>query len=136
MHDGTVAGPDVGHEILFDLACPVAELDWIENWFFDLVHSDSGRNEEHCVFVEAMSAPFVLCNPGRTVWYTTLFDRETYRFHAMLTGESTLARFEFIGEELEDGRVRLRWDLTCTGLDERGDEITASPDSAGACSRC
>jgi hypothetical protein len=30
----------------FALACPVAELAWIDNWQFHLLYSDSGRNEE------------------------------------------------------------------------------------------
>ena len=110
----------------FSLACPVAELEWIENWHFDLVYSDSGVNEEHCIFYEPLSGPVVMSQMKGTYWYTTLFDSKAQRFHAVLvTGDSVLGKFEFIAKEIKDGRVQARWDLEYTGLNDQGNRIMA-----------
>ncbi|MBI6546804.1 MAG: hypothetical protein HY692_08415 [Cyanobacteria bacterium NC_groundwater_1444_Ag_S-0.65um_54_12] len=115
-------------EAAFAMACPVAELDWIEDWSFDLVYSASGRNEEHCIFKEALSAPLVQCRRGHTIWYTTRFVPSTGHFDAvLLTGSDLRALFRFAISELAEGRWRLRWDLTCLGIDDRGNSIIAQP---------
>ena len=44
----TVAAPP---EVVFPLLCPVREHDWVPGWQAQLVHSDSGYAEDHCVFV-------------------------------------------------------------------------------------
>ncbi|MFH2008116.1 MAG: hypothetical protein ABI333_16155 [bacterium] len=113
---------------VFPLACPVAELDWIDNWFFDLRHSDSGRNEEHCVFVEALSSPLVMADRARTTWYTTLFDPQTRRFEAVLiVGDHILGKFDFAAEDLGGGRARLGWSLSFTGRNDGGNRLVAEP---------
>ena len=113
----------------FALACPVAELEWIDGWCFDLIYSNSGHNEDNNIFLEQMSPLGVLLCPGVvTCWYTTLFDPETRRFHALLlTPGLTVARFEAEMDDLGDGRTRLRWDLTCAGLTDEGQRIVSEP---------
>jgi len=128
VHEIEVDQQDLVHDLeeMFALACPVAELKWIENWFFDLRHSESGLNEEHCVFVEALSAPLVMADRARTTWYTTLFDPQTRRFEAVLImGDHILGKFDFAAEELGGGRARLRWELSFTGRNAKGDRLIA-----------
>ena len=110
---------------IFELACPVAELLWIDDWHFDLVYSESGRNETGCVFLEPSSGLAALLKPGAsTAWYSTLFDEEKHLFEAVwLTEDLTIARWRLSMMELGGGRTRVSWSLTYTGLGPAGDRI-------------
>ena len=103
-------------------------VNWIEGWFFDLIHSDSGVNEKHCVFREALSAPFVFCQRGQTCWYTVTFDRSARRFQAvLLSGTLTLTLFEFTFERVAGDRFRLRWVSTATARNADGARLLREP---------
>jgi len=109
----------------FALACPVAELLWIDNWQFHLLHADSGRNEDDCIFIEAVSG-FAVHRVARadTYWYTTLYDAAARRFHAvLLTGDFIIGRFTCEMAATVDGTSRMRWSLIHTGLSEEGNRI-------------
>lgn len=109
----------------FALACPVAELDWIDNWQFHLLYSDSGRNEDDCIFIEAVSG-FAVHRVARsdTYWYTTLYDSAARRFHAvLLTGDFIIGRWSLEVDAIGDGNSRMRWALMDTGLNEEGNRI-------------
>jgi len=125
----------VSHEIAvegdadacFALACPVAELRWLDGWSFDLLYSESGRNEDGCIFREPLSGLGVLRSPGAdTIWYTTLHDEAARRFHAvLLTPDLMIARFSCEVDDLGDGRALMRWELTHSGLNDQGNAIVA-----------
>lgn len=117
----------------FALACPVAELDWIDGWQFHLVYSDSGRNEDDCIFLEAGSGLAVHRSAGATTaWYTTLYDPEQRRFHAvLLTEDFIVGRWALEVDDLGDGKSRFRWQLVYTGLSERGNRIIDERGFAG-----
>jgi hypothetical protein len=87
----------------FSLACPVEELKWIDNWEFDMIYSDTGKNENNCIFREDMSGLFVLNMPGlSTYWHTTLYDTENHRFHAILIyGDMATGKFELFRSFME-----------------------------------
>jgi len=110
---------------VFTLACPVEELKWIRNWEFDMIYSESGVNENNCIFRESMSGLFVLDAPDvDTFWYTTLYDKESHRFHALLMfGNLAAGKFEFTVTENENGSSIATWRLTYTALNEEGNEI-------------
>ncbi len=112
---------------VFALACPVMELDWIEDWQFDLIHSVSGKNEHHNIFLEPSSAVLALRSPrALTYWYTTRWEPEAHRFHAvLLTGDFMVGKWEFEGERQADGRISGSLQLTYTALNERGNAIIA-----------
>lgn len=109
----------------FALACPVAELDWIDGWQFDLTYSDSGKNEDDCIFLEPASGLAVHRTVGaNTTWYTTLYDTESRRFHAvLLTRDFVIGRWSLEVDDLGAGRSRFRWSLTYSGLNEQGNRI-------------
>ena len=109
----------------FSLACPVEELKWIDNWRFDMIYSDSGRNEDNCIFREDMSGTAVLNLPGlSTYWYTTLYDTADHRFHSLLMyGDKAVSRFEFEAGDDGDGYSIGSWRLTYTALNEEGNDI-------------
>jgi hypothetical protein len=109
----------------FALACPVAELAWIDNWQFHLLYSDSGRNEDDCIFIEAVSGIAVhRAARSDTYWYTTLYDSAARRFHAvLLTGAFIIGKWSFAVDAIGDGTSRMRWVLMHTGLNEEGNRI-------------
>jgi len=114
-----------GADECFALACPVAELQWIDDWQFHLLYSDSGRNENDCIFIEAVSGLAVhRVARSDTYWYTTLYDPAARRFHAvLLTDDFILGRWTLEVDPQEDGSSRMRLALTDTGLTEEGNRI-------------
>ncbi|MFC1705618.1 hypothetical protein ACFL59_02205 [Planctomycetota bacterium] len=91
---------------------------WIDDWQFDLVYSESGRNEEGCIFLEPASGLSILRSPGaNTYWYTTRFDTDEHRFEAIwLTQDKTIARWGVSMVAEGGGRTRVSWSLIYTGL--------------------
>jgi len=113
----------------FALACPVAELRWIDDWSFDLIYSESGRNETGCVFLEPSSGLSMLRVPGaNTYWYTTLYDSEKHIFSAIwVTRDLTVARWEARMTDLGDGQTRFILSLISSGMGEEGSRILGEP---------
>jgi hypothetical protein len=113
----------------FVLACPVRELEWITDWQFDLLYSESGTNELDNIFVEPVSAVLALRCPGtNTTWYTTIWDTEGFRFEAVLVaGDLAVGRWIYEAERLADRGVRRRLTLCYTGLGARGNRILGEP---------
>ena len=109
----------------FVLACPVEELKWINNWQFDMIYSDSGKNELNCIFREDMSAAFVLNAPGLpTYWQTILYDAASHRFYALLLyGDKATGKFEWEVHDDGDGICTATWNLTYTALNQEGNDI-------------
>ena len=109
----------------FSLACPVEELKWIDNWEFDMIYSESGKNENNCIFREDMSGLFVLNLPElSTYWHTTLYDAVKHRFHALLMyGDKAAGKFEFEVRDDRDGYSISSWKLTYTALNEEGNRL-------------
>lgn len=121
----------------FALACPVAELLWIDDWHFDLIYSESGKNETGCVFLEPGTGLSILCSPGaNTYWYTTCHDTEAHRFKAvLLTGDLTLAHWDVRMTDRGGGRLRVEWNLAYCGLSPEGSRIIGERGLAGRMER-
>lgn len=115
------ADPDA----VFALACPVEELKWIRNWSFDMIFSESGRNENNCIFREHLSGLFVLNAPNiATYWHTIRYDKEARQFHALLIyGDLAAGKFEFSVTENGNDAATADWRLTFTSLTEAGNRI-------------
>jgi hypothetical protein len=56
---------------VFPLLCPVRELDWVPNWKYNLIYSDSGVAEDGCVFTTPNESG------TETVWMVTHYDPAT-----------------------------------------------------------
>jgi len=118
------ADPDT----VFALACPKEELKWIDQWHYDMIYSDSGKNENNCIFREKMSGLFVLNKPDiDTFWYTTLYDRQSRRFHSLLIYSNVaVGKFEFEASDMVKGISEAVWCLTYTSLNEQGNRLADS----------
>lgn len=112
-------------DAVFALACPKEELKWIDQWQYDMIYSDSGKNENNCIFKEKMSGLFVLNAPDiETYWYTTLYDQQLLLFHALLIyGNAAVGKFEFDVTGNGHRNAKADWRLTFTALNEKGNRL-------------
>jgi hypothetical protein len=110
---------------VFALACPKEELKWIDHWQYDMIFSESGKNETNCIFKEKMSGLFVVNEPGmETIWHTTLYDPIARIFHSLLLfGDVATAKFEFAVTADSRESATADWGLTFTTLNDRGNQL-------------
>lgn len=59
-------------ETVFPLLCPEREREWIPDWEYEMVYSDSGFNEKNCVFKN--SSAFGV----ETLWVNAKYDPINY----------------------------------------------------------
>ena len=119
-------------EKLFPLGCPVAEYKWIDGWDFEMVYSECGAMEKHCIFRERMTGAFLLADPHlETTWVVCDNDRDARWLRAVLTaGDRAAAMFEVDGQEQGDGSTKVTWSFTITGLNEDGNQALAALEPA------
>ena len=59
-------------EVVFPLLCPVREGDWLDDWTYDMIHSNSGLVEMDCVFATPGN------EIGRTIWQVVRYEKELF----------------------------------------------------------
>lgn len=115
-------------ERLFPLACPVAEYEWIDGWDFEMVYSECGAIEKHCIFRERLTGAFLFADPDlETTWAVCDNDREAHWLRAvLLVGDRAAGMFEVDGREQGAGCTKVTWSYTMTGLDRETNEALAA----------
>jgi hypothetical protein len=108
----------------FHLLGPYEELKWIDGWKFHMVYSESGVNEDDCVFIENLSSFAVLEETSRiTYWNTTIWDGENHRFHAaLLSPDFTIANYRVKVDRIDDEFSLWTWNFDMLGLNEKGNK--------------
>jgi hypothetical protein len=98
---------------VFPLLCPTREYDWIPDWQCDLVYSESGFAENNCVFRTDISGF------GPETWVVSRYEPplaiEFTRFHP-----DRITKLDIQLSANNDGKTRLTWTHTFTGLTEAG----------------
>ncbi len=118
-HEETIKAPAAE---IFPLACPVEELKWIDGWRYELVYSESGFNETHCIFTEEFSGPVLFDAPVKTTWFTTLHDPEKTRVEFVLTaGDKAIIKLDIHLKDAGDGVTIGQWRFTFTTLNEEAE---------------
>ncbi len=71
---------------VFPLLCPFREKDWLEDWDYKMIHSNSGLVEKDCVFTTQYN------EEKETVWHVTQYDKESYliEFSRVTPGENVV----------------------------------------------
>jgi uncharacterized membrane protein len=105
-------------EKIFPLACPVEELKWINGWDYTMVYSDSGKNENNCIFTENMSAQHIMGTEKSelTYWVTTLYDQANQIIHFVLLRSSTVTKLEIVMKTINPQESTVTWDMTITAI--------------------
>ena len=115
-------------EKLFPLACPVAEYKWIDGWDFEMVYSECGAMEKHCIFRERLTGAFLFADPDlETTWAVCDNDRDARWLRAvLLLGDRAAGMFEVNGQEHDKGSTKVTWNYTITGLNDDANEALAA----------
>lgn len=110
---------------VFALLCPSREADWIPGWDCELIFTESGYAEEHCVFRTEESTAF---GPG--LWVFSRYEPphllEIVRFMPDMVVNLTISL-----SESPDGTTEGVWKVLFTGLNEEGNRaIERIPEDA------
>jgi hypothetical protein len=113
---------------LFPLACPVEEYKWIDGWDFEMVYSECGAMEKHCIFSERLTGAFLFADPGiETTWIVCDHDLDRNVMRAVLVvGDLAAGMFEVDGHDQHDGAAKVVWNYTITGRSEEGNRALAA----------
>lgn len=98
---------------VWPLLCPTREYDWIEHWECELMHSESGYNEQGCVF--RTNYPV---EGGEEVWMTCRFD-PLKRIEFVRTNPLRVIHF-VIDLERDGEGTKLTWTHHVVALCEAG----------------
>ncbi len=108
-------------DYIFPLLCPVEELKWIPGWKYDLIYSESGKNENNCIFAEYMTGPHFLGNKKieRTLWTTTQHDTINHIIHFLIVNAFLHIKLEV--ELMPDGKdkTNIKWTMIATSVNEQ-----------------
>jgi len=102
-------------ETVFELLCPVREVEWVNDWRPKLVLADSGRVEPGCVFI----TPGI---PEDALWLVTDHDPETFHLEIIKIIPSVVIGRITI-DLAADGKNACTADITYayTSLSDHGD---------------
>ena len=106
---------DAPPDQVFPLLCPVREAEWVPDWKFQMVHSESGFAEDACVF----------CTPNdagpETVWMVTRYDPGTYAIaYAWVQPGMIAAQLRITLAPAPDGKTRAHIRYLYAGLSLAG----------------
>jgi hypothetical protein len=109
---------------VFHQFCPSRELDWIDGWECDLVHTSTGYIEQDCIFTTPETN---LLGPG--LWIVTRYEPNRELRIVRTLGDMAVLNFRIDLVDNRDGTCTGRWTLTFTAIREEGNAfIDALPD--------
>jgi hypothetical protein len=108
--------PAKAEEVFIQL-CPTREADWIPGWDCELIYTESGYAEEHCVFRTDEA-----CVSGPGVWVMSHVEPprllDIVRFLPAM-----VVNLNIILSERPNGMTEGTWRIVLTGLDEGGNAL-------------
>lgn len=112
-------------EIIFPLICPVEELKWINGWKYDLLYSESGKNENNCIFAEYMTGPHFLGKNAiePTIWTTTKYDSINNIIHFLIVNTFSHIKLEVELSKCDDNKTEIKWNMVMTSINESGNSL-------------
>jgi len=101
---------------IMPLYCPVREIEWCENWEYQVVYSDSGLVEKDCIFI----------TPGEedVVWIVSKYDIETGQVEMFyhVPGEQ-VCKLEIKVTAITDQKTKAVIRYSRTSLSKKGDKV-------------
>jgi hypothetical protein len=104
-------------ERVFPVLCPVREYEWIEPWKCEVVHSDSGFAEKHCVFRTGPHGD----EPGET-WVISSYEPPT-RIEFVRFNDLRVIDYSIVLEHEGDGLTSATNVQVLTALSLAGNEL-------------
>lgn len=105
-------------EKVFPLLCPVEELKWIDNWQYQLVYTDSGVNENNCIFTENISGLVLFDSHATITWITTLYDPNSRIQFVLICGDMAVIKFDIELRDQDNGISSIQFKFIYTSLKE------------------
>jgi hypothetical protein len=105
-------------EKVFPLLCPVEELKWIDNWQYQLVYTDSGVNENNCIFIEDLSGIVLFDSPVPITWITTLYEPNSRIQFVLMCSDIAVIKFDIWLRNQDNGISSIQLKFTYTSLKE------------------
>jgi hypothetical protein len=114
LHEYTQTN-DAPPEGVFPLLCPVREAEWVPQWQYRMIHSQSGMVEQGCVFLTPEE------DGSETIWQCTDYQPEAFRIaYAWVRPGLMTAQICIQLEPRDDGRTNAHIRYTYTALSEAG----------------
>jgi hypothetical protein len=107
-------------EDIWPLCCPVGEEKWIFGWdnnTYDLIYSESGVNEEGCIFKT---------NYGETpsLWTTVKHNKENYEMEfSVVIFDVAVNKYQITLSRNEDNTTTIKSEYTFTAISEKGNQF-------------
>jgi hypothetical protein len=111
-------------EEVFPQLCPTREADWIDGWIANLIYTDTGYAESHCILTTPDSN---VLGPG--LWIVTRREPDKIHEFVVIREDSVVGHFTIELVDNGDGTCDSIWTLIFTATDEKGNAvIEAMPD--------
>ena len=115
-------------ESIFPLLCPVREEEWTVGWekdTYELIYSESGFNEEGCIFRTSYPDGF------DTLWVCTIFDNEKHEVEFLVNIKDLAVRkMNILLAADENNMTDARFEYTVTAISEDGNTIVENLDES------
>ena len=103
---------------VFPLLCPVREKDWLVDWDYEMIYSQSGLVEKDCVF----STPYE--NGVDTIWQVTQYDKTNYIIEFLrVTPYENVVKINIQLEKVDEYNTKSHISYQYTALNEKQNEF-------------
>ena len=103
---------------VFPLLCPVREKDWLVDWDYEMIYSQSGLVEKDCVF----STPYE--NDVDTIWQVTQYDKTNYIIEFLrVTPYENVVKINIQLEKVDEYSTKSHISYQYTALNEKQNEF-------------
>jgi hypothetical protein len=104
---------------VFTLLCPVAEYDWIDGWDCNLVFTESGANEEGCIFTEELMGPVLAGSTASTTWITNRYNEENRHIQFVIfVHDKAVVRYDVTLTDRDKGLTRAEMNFEITAMND------------------
>jgi len=101
-------------EVVFPLLCPVREADWLEDWEYTMIYSESGLAERGCIFSTKFN------QDKSTYWYISVYDIESKNIEFVrITDKEVAVKINIHLDDNYDGTTTSTISYEYTALTEK-----------------
>lgn len=108
-------------QIIFPFFCPVREEEWLVGWeheTYELIYSDSGLNEEGCIF--KTNYP----DGNESLWICTKYDKDNYEVEFLVHIKDLIIRkWNLLLKANAENTTDARFEFTVTAISEKGNAV-------------
>jgi hypothetical protein len=103
---------------VFPLLCPERELDWLPGWEYEMIYSQSGYNEEGCIF--RTTKPYGV----EIIWSSVNFDSQNYTIDFLNVASGLFViKFGIQLVEMKEKGCEITFTQIYTGISEAGNRL-------------